>query len=714
MGVAPSRLTVVRGDIARLDRPVDVLVSSDDNYLSHGGGVSAAMWRAAGHELRSDPTVVDLQEKRATRGLMPAAGDVVVTGPGSLAAKHLVHAITIDFDRGVRLGGRDMSTLYGRCLDTALDVGAKSIALPVLGSGAAGGDVATSVGSLVTALRRRRFDPRGLEVVLVVWGDVLPESLGPASAANDDQGPYFDRAASLARTLGAEVRAAFERVRREWDAEAGSPPGVEAPLLLVDAVDEAYRRRRRPRPEPLVAAVEDRHRLVRGSPTQLPRGAAAGRSFVRHVVVCVLQSAEGRSPRGLPRDQSGGLGIDSLFVAPRSRLELPPEDDLDADLDHQTTLEWPESPLPVDSLGDDPGGRPREGAPLDLDPGSSVSGTPGTSAARRLRDLLVQALPSDVLGQVDQALAAEGYQGQPRERLLEMCARRNPGTVVRELFRSTEWPDIARLLGVENPAGDSDLLVEQILGGLGFPPGEGTDTVAALSRASRDLARRSHDHGTADLYAAVVTMAKRIERLLRLQLRFVTTVGFGIPAEEWTRERGLVRDVVAFDRAGMGTIVSFLRRADRDLQESDSLQAGELRRVARPGSLCPAPLGRIVELRNAAVHPRLDTDERAVAEARAMVQEFCSLVDELVACWESSDGGFPSQALVESITFDRWGRRLVTVSVDDERLTVFTDHQLDPGSVYLMKHFTNPWSIDPLVAPRGTVPEVEDTEDPPA
>ena len=54
--------------------PADALVSSDDNYLSMGGGVSAAIARAAGSAL-----VVDARKHIPLR-----LGDVAVTSAGQL------------------------------------------------------------------------------------------------------------------------------------------------------------------------------------------------------------------------------------------------------------------------------------------------------------------------------------------------------------------------------------------------------------------------------------------------------------------------------------------------------------------------------------------------------------------------------------------------------------------------------------------------------
>jgi len=81
--VGESTLSLEFGDIT--GSKADVLVSSDDSYLTMGGGVSAAIRRAAGQGI-----LLEVAKK------IPAKlGDVVVTGAGSLPAKHVFHAITI-------------------------------------------------------------------------------------------------------------------------------------------------------------------------------------------------------------------------------------------------------------------------------------------------------------------------------------------------------------------------------------------------------------------------------------------------------------------------------------------------------------------------------------------------------------------------------------------------------------------------------------------
>jgi O-acetyl-ADP-ribose deacetylase (regulator of RNase III) len=78
-----STLSLEFGDITTSS--ADVLVSSDDSNLSMGGGVSAAIRRAAGQGI-----LLEVAESIPAR-----LGKVVVTGAGSLQAKYIFHAVTI-------------------------------------------------------------------------------------------------------------------------------------------------------------------------------------------------------------------------------------------------------------------------------------------------------------------------------------------------------------------------------------------------------------------------------------------------------------------------------------------------------------------------------------------------------------------------------------------------------------------------------------------
>ena len=87
----------------------DALGSSDDNYLSMGGGVSAALSLAGGPQVGAD----------AYKHLPLALGDVAVTTAGNLPAKYIFHGVTIDYDRITGPDSDCVRQIVVRCLALA-------------------------------------------------------------------------------------------------------------------------------------------------------------------------------------------------------------------------------------------------------------------------------------------------------------------------------------------------------------------------------------------------------------------------------------------------------------------------------------------------------------------------------------------------------------------------------------------------------------------
>ena len=127
-------LMVVAGDITR--QRAEALVSSDDDYLTMSGGVSESICYRAGGRFRED----------ARRFAPVRQGRVLVTPAGKLEARFVFHAITIAYRDPKALGQgygrpqyptRDLirELLHG-CVDHADSLYVKSLALPLLGTGA--------------------------------------------------------------------------------------------------------------------------------------------------------------------------------------------------------------------------------------------------------------------------------------------------------------------------------------------------------------------------------------------------------------------------------------------------------------------------------------------------------------------------------------------------------------------------------------------------
>jgi O-acetyl-ADP-ribose deacetylase (regulator of RNase III) len=118
----------ISASITRLPEKYSALVSSDDNYLTHAGGVSRELWSAAGSTLNEE-----VNRERPTLRL----GDVHPTKAGKLSADWLLHAVTIDLDSNRRISTENPTALIRSVLIKAESLGCTSIAIPLLGTGAA-------------------------------------------------------------------------------------------------------------------------------------------------------------------------------------------------------------------------------------------------------------------------------------------------------------------------------------------------------------------------------------------------------------------------------------------------------------------------------------------------------------------------------------------------------------------------------------------------
>jgi O-acetyl-ADP-ribose deacetylase len=140
---------VVLGDL--LKEPVDAIVNAANGYLAHGGGVAAAISRAAGPELQRESDAL-------VRAHGPVAvGDAAVTGAGRLPFKAVIHAV------GPQLGDGDeearLASAVAAALARAGERGFASVSFPAVSSGIFAVPLAICARAYVKAVRRH-FDAR--------------------------------------------------------------------------------------------------------------------------------------------------------------------------------------------------------------------------------------------------------------------------------------------------------------------------------------------------------------------------------------------------------------------------------------------------------------------------------------------------------------------------------------------------------------------------
>jgi O-acetyl-ADP-ribose deacetylase (regulator of RNase III) len=140
-------VTVVKGDITR--QQVDAVVNAANRAMRGGGGVDGAIHRAGG------PAVLEDCVRRFPDGL--ATGDAGWTTAGDLAAQWVIHVVGPNWSAGQR----DRSLLtscYARALTVAEELGARTVAFPLVSAGIYGWPRDDAVDAAVDTLRTTATD----------------------------------------------------------------------------------------------------------------------------------------------------------------------------------------------------------------------------------------------------------------------------------------------------------------------------------------------------------------------------------------------------------------------------------------------------------------------------------------------------------------------------------------------------------------------------
>jgi O-acetyl-ADP-ribose deacetylase len=135
-------LTVVEGDITEQD--MDAVVNAANRAMRGGGGVDGAIHRAGG------PTVLEDCIRRFPHGL--ATGDAGWTTAGDMRARWVIHVVGPNH----RAGETDRALLtscYTRALSVADDLGARSVAFPLVSAGIYGWPKGDAIAAAVDTLR---------------------------------------------------------------------------------------------------------------------------------------------------------------------------------------------------------------------------------------------------------------------------------------------------------------------------------------------------------------------------------------------------------------------------------------------------------------------------------------------------------------------------------------------------------------------------------
>ena len=135
-------IEVVEGDIT--EQQVDAVVNAANRAMRGGGGVDGAIHRAGGPEVLEDCV------RRFPHGL--ATGDAGWTTAGAMPARWVIHVVGPNYNAGER----DRSLLtscYRRALEVADELGARSVAFPLVSAGIYGWPKEDAVDAAVETLR---------------------------------------------------------------------------------------------------------------------------------------------------------------------------------------------------------------------------------------------------------------------------------------------------------------------------------------------------------------------------------------------------------------------------------------------------------------------------------------------------------------------------------------------------------------------------------
>ncbi|MBI2777401.1 MAG: macro domain-containing protein [Chloroflexi bacterium] len=147
-----TRLELWNGDICVLE--VDAIVNPANPTLWMSTGVGGALKRAGG----------DAIEFAAVRQGPVELGAAIVTGGGDLAARSVIHAVSLDRSR--RTTGPILEAAARSAMARAREIGARSIAFPALGTGVGGFPLAEAAEITVDAVRSELAASEEIEHVI--------------------------------------------------------------------------------------------------------------------------------------------------------------------------------------------------------------------------------------------------------------------------------------------------------------------------------------------------------------------------------------------------------------------------------------------------------------------------------------------------------------------------------------------------------------------
>ncbi|MBI3746826.1 MAG: macro domain-containing protein [Chloroflexi bacterium] len=185
-----TRLELWNGDICVLE--VDAIVNPASPTLWMSTGVGGALKRAGGDRI----------EFAAVRQGPSAVGEAIVTEAGALAARAVIHAVSLDGEH--RTSAEAIAAAVRSAIARAREIGATSVAFPALGTGVGGFPLDEAAAITVRTVREElRIDDSIEHVIFALRGAAPYEAFGRALARASEGAP--DAAVPVRRTPGADA-----------------------------------------------------------------------------------------------------------------------------------------------------------------------------------------------------------------------------------------------------------------------------------------------------------------------------------------------------------------------------------------------------------------------------------------------------------------------------------------------------------------------------
>ena len=732
-------VSIYEGSIAAVPGQWDVVVSSDDNYLSHSGGASRAIWTKAG---------VELQEQHgflASQGLK--VGDTLETKAYAFPAKGIYHVVTLDLDTYEAISAEGLRELYTEIMDRAEQNGHLRILFPLLATGAAGHDQQTSCNSLIEAIKWRMDDarvPLELHLATLATDTALTDLHDQLSTAARDTSSFTTLLNRLTqRDWKPREKAAIATISGEINRiakETQDTPSLAACSLFehslaitktclqthgkfsktpLDSLKRSHR-----------AAFQDLLEVAKSLNLPCP---APVRQKVEEAIRArnlVVHSLDATQSDALRTVMAGARALlewsESLYRQPNKVLPRKARPALKKHGDGMSlktaALIGGASVLPLFGLFGTAIGTaifgtkcspskprqrritsnqeaPQAGQRSVADPQIVNTVATANKAVRELARFIRTAFDAKLLEQLYHDLDRDNYRGDRDLQITEFCARHNKlANLLTRLGSIKLRSEAEKWMGRKLPDEDMQETADQLLTSMGFaiPP-----SIHGLEYFSQEITRleRQVEHAEAtEITGAVARGSGLLERICLDLLQYLGQRAYQTAAEVLCKEKAWLEPTYQLAKCGLGKRIELLGRLLHEISNDNRPQVKLIKESLDLKKL-KMTTSTLTPLRKSIVHFEREGDSMCVEDRRVAARTFLSAAsDFLEQIGPGGQGLYPLIIVINKISYDIYGRRIVD-AVDGNGLPehIFTDMDVRPGRAYFMKPFSNPVRVDPFL-----------------